>query len=195
MQYLILAKLLLVNPAEIVVKGGKGAESRGPRTRSWWAFRVLLIQQRVLAERSASLRSLLVTASLGMVAHFGASEAVDRLNWKFDPSEAKSVVAAAHLEIGLMEHVYGHDDAARSASDRGGKTQLSNSPGLSICVFLYSVKVRKFGVRELGEFIGGLLVFCRECFDRAAKSCGLELSLTGILGFRTQYQVGTSQPL
>ncbi|CAM6085732.1 unnamed protein product [Calypogeia fissa] len=138
-QYLILAKLLLVSPAENMVKRPE-ADSGGPRTRSWWAFRVLLIQQRVLAERSASLRSLLVASSLNMIKYFGTSQAVDQLTWELDPLEANSIAAAAHLEVGLMEHIYGHDDSARGN------------------------------------------------FDKAAKSCGLELSVTGILGYRTQYQ-------
>lgn len=115
-QYLILAKLLLVNPAENMVTR-TGSERGGPRTGSWWAFRVLLIQQRVLAERSATLRSLLVRASQNMINYFGTSEAVNQLSWALDPSEANSIAAAAHLELGLMEHVYGHDDAARSVSD------------------------------------------------------------------------------
>lgn len=41
-------------------------------------------------------------------------------------------------------------------------------------------------------YIQSLSPFRRVCFERAEQTCGLELSVTGALGFRTIYQVKSS---
>jgi hypothetical protein len=112
-------------------------------SRSWWTCRTLLTQQRVLAERSSSLRSLLLTSSATMLTQFGSPEAVREHGWtqQLLAGEARVLAAAAQLEAGLIEHAYGHNETAR------------------------------------------------QCFEHAENICGLELSLTGSLGFRTIYQV------
>ncbi|KAG6541077.1 hypothetical protein Mapa_017567 [Marchantia paleacea] len=138
-QYLILAKLLLVNPAERMVKTQE-TRRKGPRTSSWWGLRALMMQQRVLAERSASILSLCITFSKETCEKFGTHEAVQQLGWNLRSQEAKSLAAAVHLEVGFMEHLYGHNDAAR------------------------------------------------ESFDKAGGACGLEFEITGVLGYRTEYQ-------
>ncbi|CAM6029244.1 unnamed protein product [Sphagnum balticum] len=132
-QYLLLANHLLV--------GTKG--SHAMNSRSWWTCRTLLTQQRVLAERSSSLRSLLLTSSATMLTQFGSPEAVREHGWtqQLLAGEARVLAAAAQLEAGLIEHAYGHNETAR------------------------------------------------QCFEHAENICGLELSLTGSLGFRTIYQV------
>ncbi|KAL2644533.1 hypothetical protein R1flu_012120 [Riccia fluitans] len=119
-QYLILAKLLLVSPAERLVERKESRRS-GPRTWMWWALRTSIMQQRVLAERSASLRSLLVYLSKETCAELGTYDAVQQLGWNLRPLEAKSIAAAVHLETGFMEHLFGHNDAARESFDTAGK--------------------------------------------------------------------------
>ncbi|KAL3697661.1 hypothetical protein R1sor_011737 [Riccia sorocarpa] len=119
-QYLILAKLLLVSPAEPLVERREPRRS-GPRTWMWWALRTLIMQQRVLAERSASLRSQLVLLSKEILVELGTYEAVRQKGWDLRPSEAKSTAAAVHLEVGFMEHLFGHNDAARECFDKAGE--------------------------------------------------------------------------
>jgi hypothetical protein len=104
-QYLLLANHLLV--------GTKG--SNAMNSRSWWTCRTLLTQQRVLAERSSSLRSLLLTSSATMLTQFGSPEAVREHGWtqQLLAGEARVLAAAAQLEAGLIEHAYGHNETAR----------------------------------------------------------------------------------
>ncbi|BFI27698.1 tetratricopeptide repeat protein 27 [Marchantia polymorpha subsp. ruderalis] len=118
-QYLILAKLLLVNPAERMVKTQESRRN-GPKTWSWWGLRALMMQQRVLAERSPSILSLCITFSKEISEKFGTHEAVQQLGWNLRSQEAKNLTAAVHLEVGFMEHLYGHNDAARESFDKAG---------------------------------------------------------------------------
>eukprot|EP01018_Ginkgo_biloba_P012191 Gb_21130 [translate_table: standard] len=111
-QYLILAKLLLLKTREITSKF-KGSCMNGPKSISWWASRLLLVQQRILDERSRSLYELLQLSMEETLKHFGQSTNVIEYWVKLHGREVSVIVAAANLEAGIKEHLYGHVDRAR----------------------------------------------------------------------------------
>lgn len=131
-QYLIFAKLLLVNALE-AAKTGQKFGVKLPSTISWWACRALFAHQQILAERSSSLHETLTALKPGI---FQVNLGLD-----IDRESANIIRTAAQLEYGLVEYVYGHIDRARG------------------------------------------------WFKAAREACGLQLHLTGVLGFRTAHQI------
>nr|XP_024385943.1 tetratricopeptide repeat protein 27 homolog isoform X2 [Physcomitrium patens] len=114
-EYLILSKYLLVD-----IK----TKSAGFATRSWWALRNSITQQRCLAERSPSLQSLLRDLSSTVLSTFGTTEVVQGQEWGhlLLPGEARILAAAAQLESGFVEHEFGHDNKARVCFERAVQT-------------------------------------------------------------------------
>ncbi|GAU16836.1 hypothetical protein TSUD_367830 [Trifolium subterraneum] len=112
------------------------------RSLSWWLGRVLLLEQRILDERSSSLCDLLHVYMGESLQQFGTSEQVQSY-WDTDlrDGESLSIVSLLHLEAGIMEFAYGRVDP------------------------------------------------CRTHFESAEAAAGLQLSVTGVLGFRTAHQV------
>ncbi|XP_020213040.1 tetratricopeptide repeat protein 27 [Cajanus cajan] len=132
LQYVVFAKMLLMRMKDLSVEIG---------SLSWWLARVLLLQQRVLDERSSSLCDLLHVYMGEALQQFGTSELV-RSYWEDDlrDGESLAIVSMLHLEAGIMEYAYGRVDS------------------------------------------------CRMHFESAEMAAGLQLSVTGALGFRTVHQ-------
>ncbi|KAK7410960.1 hypothetical protein VNO78_02233 [Psophocarpus tetragonolobus] len=132
LQYIVFAKMLLLRMKDLFVEIG---------SLSWWLARVLLLQQRVLDERSSSLSDLLHVYMGEALQLFGTSEQV-RSYWDVDlrDGESLAIVSMLHLEAGIMEYAYGRVDS------------------------------------------------CRMHFELAEMTVGLQLSVTGALGFRTVHQ-------
>ncbi|KAL2639050.1 hypothetical protein AAZV13_06G147600 [Glycine max] len=132
LQYLVLAKMLLMRMKDLSVEIG---------SLSWWLARVLLLQLRVLDERSSSLSDLLHVYMGEALQQFSTSKLV-RSYWEDDlrDGESSAIVSVLHLEAGIMEYLYGRVDS------------------------------------------------CRMHFESAEMAAGLQLSVTGALGFRTVHQ-------
>ncbi|TKY73746.1 Tetratricopeptide repeat protein 27-like [Spatholobus suberectus] len=132
LQYMVFAKMLLMRMKDLSVEIG---------SLSWWLARVLLLQQRVLDERSSSLSDLLHVYIGEALQQFGTSELVQSY-WEDDllDGESLAIVSMLHLEAGIMEYAYGRVDS------------------------------------------------CRMHFESAEMAAGLQLSVTGVLGFRTVHQ-------
>ncbi|KAK7316881.1 hypothetical protein RJT34_00661 [Clitoria ternatea] len=134
LQYLVFAKLLLLRMKDLSVEIEVGS-------LSWWLARVLLLQQRILDERSSSLFDLLHVYMGEALRQFGTSELVWSY-WDADlrDGESAAIVSMLNLEAGIMEYAYGRVDT------------------------------------------------CRMHFESAEMAAGLQLSVTGVLGFRTIHQ-------
>ncbi|ESW09834.1 hypothetical protein PHAVU_009G160200 [Phaseolus vulgaris] len=132
LQYIVFAKMLLMRMKDLRVEIG---------SLSWWLARVLLLQQRVLDERSSSLSDLLHVYMGEALQQFGTSEVV-RSYWEdgLRNGESLDIVSMLHLESGIMEYRYGRVDS------------------------------------------------CRMHFELAEMAAGLQLSVTGVLGFRSVHQ-------
>ncbi|KAJ1386499.1 Tetratricopeptide-like helical domain superfamily [Sesbania bispinosa] len=135
LQYIVFAKMLLMRMKDLSIEIRIGS-------LSWWLARVLLLQQRILDERSSSLRDLLHVYMGEALQQFGTSEQV-QCYWGADlrDGESLAIVSMLHLEVGIMEYAYGRVDS------------------------------------------------CRTHFESAEMATGLQLSVTGVLGFRTLHQV------
>lgn len=171
-QYLLLARILLVEPsvqnlgalpttevppplpsAEATSSQGPISppisltppeRNSGPLSGYWWAARTLLVEQRLLAEHSLSLRGAIFLLLPAFLESFGSAEAVQQSISAGDAwraGEAGVVAGVACLEAGLAQHAYKQTDAAAAL------------------------------------------------FERAARECGLEIEVTGALGYRTPHQV------
>ncbi|KAG5035827.1 hypothetical protein JHK87_010737 [Glycine soja] len=132
LQYIVFAKMLLMRMKDLSVEIG---------SLSWWLARVLLLQQRVLDERSSSLSDLLHVFMGEALQQFSTSELVQGY-WEdhLRHGESSAIVSVLHLEAGIMEYLYGRVDS------------------------------------------------CRMHFESAEMAAGLQLSVTGVLGFRTVHQ-------
>ncbi|KAF3795694.1 Tetratricopeptide repeat protein [Nymphaea thermarum] len=141
LQYLVYAKRLLVKVNDSSSDGGSVCFNK-IRSNSWWLLRLLVLHQRILEERSPSLYNALQALIQVILHDFGDISSVDNY-WrnKLCEGEASTITSAAHLEAGIIEHLYG---------------RIDNS---------------------------------RKHFQSAEESCGLQLSVTGLLGFRTIHQV------
>ncbi|KAI9079748.1 hypothetical protein K1719_038369 [Acacia pycnantha] len=141
LQYIVFAKMLLMMMKDLL-SGGIISPMIGFKSLSWWLARVLLLQQRILDERSSSLFDLLQVYMSEALRQFGNSEAVTSY-WDANlrAGESSAIVSMVHMEAGILEHVYGRVDS------------------------------------------------CRQHFESAEMAAGLQLSVTGVLGFRTVHQV------
>ena len=84
------------------------------RSLSWWLARVLLLQQRILDERSSSLFDLLHVYMGEVSQQFGTSEGV-KSYWDANlrDGESLAIVSMFHLEAGIMEYAYGRVDPCK----------------------------------------------------------------------------------
>ncbi|XP_038693277.1 tetratricopeptide repeat protein 27 homolog isoform X2 [Tripterygium wilfordii] len=121
---------------------GSLSSTYGIRSISWWLARLLLIQQRILDERSSSLCDLLQVTLGETLHHFGTFKKV-YCYWgtELHDGEASAIASVVHLEAGINEYIYGRVDP------------------------------------------------CRKHFESAEEAAGIQLSVTGVLGFRTVHQV------
>jgi len=85
------------------------------RSLTWWLGRVLLLEQRILDERSSTLFDLLHAYMSEALQQFGTSEQVQSY-WEVDlhDGESLAIVSLLHLEAGIMEYAYGRVDPCRS---------------------------------------------------------------------------------
>ena len=152
-QYLLLARLVLLTPLEVAPAGSGGDGAAVPVAGTpatvqpaagagwlnggrlagwaWWALRAVLLQQRLLSGRSASLRSLLLGLAAPVLAGL-AAPVEQRLaalaggggsgggSGGFEPpSPAEQLLAAgALLEAALLETAYGHVEATKALLQR-----------------------------------------------------------------------------
>ncbi|ESW10241.1 hypothetical protein PHAVU_009G192300 [Phaseolus vulgaris] len=132
LQYIVFAKMLLMRVKDLGVE---------MKSLSWWLARVLLVQQRVLDDRSSSLSDLLHVYMGEALQMFGSREQVESY-WQDDLHDGESsvILSVLHLEAGIIEYVYGRVDSSRMH------------------------------------------------FKSAEMAAGLKLSVTGVLGFRTEHQ-------
>lgn len=82
---------------------------------SWWLTRTLLVQQRILDDRSSSLFDLLQVFMGDTLHHFGTLEKVTNY-WgtQLHDMEPSDIVSMVHLEAGVLEYIYGRVDSCRS---------------------------------------------------------------------------------
>ncbi|CAK9187948.1 unnamed protein product [Ilex paraguariensis] len=102
----------------------------GVNSISWWLARILLLQQRLLDERSSSLFDLLQVFMNETLGNFGSvEEVVGYWGSKLREGEARTIVSMLHLEVGIMEHIYGRTDSSRKYWDalRGIDKMARNS--------------------------------------------------------------------
>lgn len=85
------------------------------RSLTWWLGRVLLLEQRILDERSSTLFDLLHAYMGEALRQFGTSEKVQSY-WDVGlrDGESLAIVSLLHLEVGIMEYAYGRVDPCRS---------------------------------------------------------------------------------
>ncbi|CAI7932544.1 unnamed protein product [Closterium sp. NIES-54] len=154
-QYLLLARTLLLPPLFPLLFPSPSYSSSSPSPSSsslsvkpseafspsllppswpWWASRVVVIHQRMLQERSPSLRALLLPCTAHLGEKLGRKDAVKRAFFRKDEEEEEEaeggekeggkegegegevcvrVAALVHLEVGMMEMAYAHVDTAR----------------------------------------------------------------------------------
>ncbi|OIW21816.1 hypothetical protein TanjilG_11551 [Lupinus angustifolius] len=141
LQYIVFAKMLLMRMKDLLFQGTTSSTIE-IRSLSWWLARILLLQQRILDERSSSLCDMLHVHMGQALQHFSSSEEV-KSYWvsNLRDGESLDIVSMLHLEAGIMEYAYGRVDS------------------------------------------------CRKHFESAEMATGLQLSVTGALGFRTVHQV------
>ncbi|CAI5980575.1 unnamed protein product [Closterium sp. NIES-64] len=179
-QYLLLARTLLLPPLFPLIFPSPSSSSSPssstpfvkpseafspsllPPSWPWWAARVVVIHQRVLQERSPSLRALLLPCTAHLGETLGRKDAVRRALFRKEEEKEEEaeggekeggkegegegevcvrVAAMVHLEAGMMDMAYAHVDTAR------------------------------------------------KWFERALQECGVVLGVTGAMGYRTIHQV------
>lgn len=132
-QYLLLARTVLMAPLE-AAGGAPAAAAAAAAAGSpwpcaalpswrWWAARALLLQQRLLAGRSARLRAALLSLTSAVLGHFAPPGLEERCRGGDEGDHAplrRQLAAAALLEAAQMETSYGDVAAARAHFDRCG---------------------------------------------------------------------------
>lgn len=113
MQYIVFAKMVLMKLKDML-SGGRIPSTYQMSSISWWLSRLLLIQQRLLNERLSSLLDLLQVYMRESVLHFGSLENV--MNYwgpeLLEEEDALSIESMLHLEVGIMELLYGRIDSS-----------------------------------------------------------------------------------
>ncbi|KAK9803992.1 hypothetical protein WJX72_011120 [[Myrmecia] bisecta] len=151
-QYLLLALTILrAGPgmADASTDAGDGLAELVPSWR-WWLVRALTLQQRLLADRAASIRAALQQHVPKVLAHYASSASAG-------PEDA-SLAAAAHLEAALAEHLYGHTATAQAHLEAAGqaagvqiqvtgemglRTQYQQDPKAQALLLAWTVQVQK----------------------------------------------------
>ncbi|KAK9086759.1 hypothetical protein Syun_029153 [Stephania yunnanensis] len=111
--YMVYAKLLLMKISDLSINM-ENALCHGTKSIFWWLCRILLLQQRILDENSASLFDLLQVFKVQTLRYFGELENVESY-WgsKLHVGEASTIVTMAHVEAGMIEYTYSRVDAFR----------------------------------------------------------------------------------
>lgn len=112
-QYIIFAKILLMRIKDWLLDESF-ASPYDLQSISWWLVRLLLIQQKVLDELSSYMFDLLQVFMRENSNNFGSMEkVVGYWGAKLQEEEAQTIVAMLHLEMGIVEHIYGRVDSSR----------------------------------------------------------------------------------
>ncbi|KAK9146690.1 hypothetical protein Sjap_006593 [Stephania japonica] len=125
-QYMVYAKLLLMKISDLSINMDS---CHGTKSIFWWLCRILLLQQRMLEESSASLFDLLQVFKVQTLRYFGELENVESY-WgsKLQVGEASTIVTMAHIEAGMIEYAYSRDDAFRQhceSAEQASRLHLS----------------------------------------------------------------------
>ncbi|KAJ8562365.1 hypothetical protein K7X08_011656 [Anisodus acutangulus] len=126
LQYITFAKILLMRTKDLLSEGNdSGAD--GARSISWWLARLLIIQQKLLDDRSSSLFDLLHVFTRESLQHIGSLEKV-RDYWAslISEEDASAIVSMLHLEAGIMELTYSRVDASRVHFESAAATSRLN---------------------------------------------------------------------
>lgn len=126
LQYITFAKILLMRTKDLLSEGNdSGAD--GARSISWWLARLLIIQQKLLDDRSSSLFDLLQVFTRESLQHIGSLEKI-RYYWAslISEEDASAIVSMLHLEAGIMELTYGRVDASRIHFESAAATSRLN---------------------------------------------------------------------
>ncbi|KAM3301197.1 tetratricopeptide repeat protein 27 isoform X2 [Capsicum chacoense] len=126
LQYITFAKILLMRTKDLLSEGNDlGAD--GARSISWWLARLLIIQQKLLVDRSSSLFDLLQVFTRESIQHIGSPEKI-RYYWAslISEEDASAIVSMFHLEAGIMELTYGRVDASRVHFESAAATSRLN---------------------------------------------------------------------
>ncbi|GAA0153732.1 hypothetical protein LIER_11901 [Lithospermum erythrorhizon] len=113
LQYIVLAKVLLISIRDLSTE-----ENLFPndelRSMSWWIVRLILIQQKLLDDRSSSLFDLLQVFMRESLDHFDSSEKLTNyFGSDLSGEDALSIVSMLHLEAGILDLTYGRIDSFR----------------------------------------------------------------------------------
>lgn len=110
---MVFAKMLFMKTKDLLFEGSVSSVY-GIRSISWWLARVILLQQRILDDRSSSLFDLLHVLKADILRHFGTLENVTSY-WghNMHNDEGTAIVSMVHLEAGIMEYTYGRVDSCR----------------------------------------------------------------------------------
>lgn len=112
-QYIVYAKLLLMKTRDLLSQGHISS-SDSVQSLSWWLARVILLQQRIMDERSSSLLDLFQVFIGESLHHFGTIERVlSYWGSKLFNEEISAIVSMIHLEAGIGEYTYGRADCCR----------------------------------------------------------------------------------
>lgn len=105
--------MLLTRTKDLLFEGSLSSVY-GIRSISWWLARLVLLQQRILDDRSSSLFDLLQVLTADVLQHFGTLENVTSY-WgtNLHNDEGLAIVSMVHLEAGIMEYTYGRVDSCR----------------------------------------------------------------------------------
>ena len=109
MQYLICAKIIFTNIKDLFTKSSNSSLSI-----SWWLYRAVFLQQRILDELSSSLFDQLELYKKDMLAQFGKLEEVSKY-WRnlLAEGEGSTIACMACLEAAMVDYKYGRVDASR----------------------------------------------------------------------------------
>ncbi|XP_055822601.1 uncharacterized protein LOC129891315 [Solanum dulcamara] len=126
LQYITFAKILLMRTKDLLSEGNDSRVD-GARSISWWLARLLIIQQKLLDDRSSSLFDLLQVFMRESLQHIGSLEKI-RFYWAslISEEDASAIVSMLHLEAGIMELTYGRVDASRVHFESAAATSRLN---------------------------------------------------------------------
>ncbi|XP_009597932.1 uncharacterized protein [Nicotiana tomentosiformis] len=126
LQYITFAKILLMRTKDILSeRNDLGMD--GARSISWWLARLLIIQQKLLDDRSSSLFDLLQVLTRESLQHIGSLEKVkDYWASLISEEDVSTIVSMLHLEAGIMELYYGRVDASRVHIESAAATSRLN---------------------------------------------------------------------
>ncbi|KAL3332013.1 hypothetical protein AABB24_032566 [Solanum stoloniferum] len=126
LQYITFAKILLMRTKDLLSEGSNSGVD-GARSISWWLARLLIIQQKLLDDRSSSLFDLLQVFMRESLQHIGSLEKI-RYYWAslISEEDASAIVSMLHLEAGIMELTYGRVDASSVHFESAAATSRLN---------------------------------------------------------------------